>query len=370
MGNLRATEGQCASGAWMSASSSAVARLLGARNGADFRNRYAAFLADPDRVLLTGHSHQAWPDVCRQAMLDYFDDSARAVDRKWEKILQLEEQVGRKVLQRLELPDDSPISFGKSTHELIARWLGALGVWPGARDARVVTTSSEFHSLHRQLSRLQETGVQVDWIAAFPREDLCSRLISAIASRPTAVAISGVFFEDAYRLSELDKLVAAADAHAVPLLVDAYHAFNVAPLPWGEAVSTAPLYVVSGGYKYAQFGEGICFLRTPKSCSLRPVDTGWMADFGALAKRDTQSSRIESVGYEDGNARFRGATFDGTALYRAAATLEHFDSFGLGIAELRALSLEQTALILEGLDSAGLGASVRTPRSNRPGLAL
>jgi hypothetical protein len=31
-------------------------------------------------VLLTGHSHQAWPDCAREAMVEYFDDSARLVD--------------------------------------------------------------------------------------------------------------------------------------------------------------------------------------------------------------------------------------------------------------------------------------------------
>ena len=42
-------------------------------------------------------------------------------------------------------------------------------------------------------------------------------------------------------------------------------------------------FVVGGGYKYCQFGEGVCFLRIPADCSARPILTGWFSEFGELA---------------------------------------------------------------------------------------
>ena len=45
-------------------------------DGAALRSHYTAFVR-PDRVLLTGHSHQAWPDVARAALLECFDDCPR-----------------------------------------------------------------------------------------------------------------------------------------------------------------------------------------------------------------------------------------------------------------------------------------------------
>ena len=33
-------------------------------------------------------------------------------------------------------------------------------------------------------------------------------------------------------------------------------------------------YVVGGGYKYLQLGEGVCFLRYPRNCTWRPLFTG------------------------------------------------------------------------------------------------
>ena len=40
---------------------------------------YSAFRVD-ERLLLTGHSHQAWPDVAREGQLEAFEDAARHVD--------------------------------------------------------------------------------------------------------------------------------------------------------------------------------------------------------------------------------------------------------------------------------------------------
>src|SRR5262249_55802464 len=138
-------------------------------------------------------------------------------------------------------------------------------------------------------------------------------------------------------------------------LVDAYHAFNVVPLEWGPAKESA--FVTAGGYKYAAFGEGVCWLRIPKDCALRPIDTGWFADFAAL-----EGARSRAVGYGPGGARFAGATFDPASFYRAEAVLDHWERFGLGPEELRAISLAQTGRVLARLDAHGLGDRVATPR--------
>jgi selenocysteine lyase/cysteine desulfurase len=169
------------------------------------------------------------------------------------------------------------------------------------------------------------------------------------------LALSAVLFEDAYVVPRLGEILAcAAEVGAIPL-VDAYHAFNVVPIDWGPAKPA--LFVAAGGYKYAAFGEGVCWLRIPAGCALRPVDTGWFADFGSLAAADG-----DAVAYGPGGARFAGATFDPTAFYRAGAALAHWDRFGLTVPRLRAISLRQTDRILTHLDEAGLGAAIVTAR--------
>ena len=60
----------------------------------DLRPLYSAFLA-PGRVLLTGHSHQAWPDCARDGHLEAWDDAAELVDDKWERAFAKADRVRR-----------------------------------------------------------------------------------------------------------------------------------------------------------------------------------------------------------------------------------------------------------------------------------
>jgi kynureninase len=318
------------------------------------RAAYGRFLAG-GRVLLTGHSHQAWPDVVRDALLACFDEAAELVDDKWDAaVMPLVDEVGRAVLERMGFAGDDAIAFGRSSHELVFRLLSCL---PLAARPRIVTTTGEFHSLHRQLARLEEEGVEVVWVDARPRDGLDDRLLAAIGEGTAMVAFSAVLFEDAYVLPRVGAIVERAAAVGALPLVDAYHAFNVVPLDLGPAARHA--FVTAGGYKYAEFGEGICWMRLPEGKALRPVDTGWFADFGALA-----AARGDRVAYGAKGARFGGGTFDPTPFYRARAVLGHFARFGLTVERLRAISLEQTRRIIARLDAAGLGGRVVSPRDD------
>ena len=50
-----------------------------------YQHLYQHFLrARPNILHCAPHSHYYWPDVTRQAQLDYWDDSARYADEKWD----------------------------------------------------------------------------------------------------------------------------------------------------------------------------------------------------------------------------------------------------------------------------------------------
>ncbi|MCA9541158.1 MAG: aminotransferase class V-fold PLP-dependent enzyme, partial [Myxococcales bacterium] len=232
------------------------------------RRHYSAFLR-PDRILLTGHSHQAWPDAARAGLLRAFDTAAAHVDQKWAHVGAWADTLRGAVARQLEV-DAADIALGQNAHELVTRFLSALD-WDRRR--HLVTTDGEFHSMRRQLRRLEETGVAVTWVKADPVDSLGERLAAAVRPDTAAVMASTVLFRTSAIVPHLSAAIDAAHRHGAQVLLDAYHAFNVVPQP-RRALGADPVFIVGGGYKYAQWGEGCCWLRVPPGCTLRPVHTG------------------------------------------------------------------------------------------------
>lgn len=296
-----------------------------------------------DRLLLTGHSHQAWPDVAADGQLAAFDDAARFVDGKWDSAFAKADRVRAGLRGLLDDPT-AELALGANTHELVLRFLSALDL--SARP-RLVTTDGEFHTLRRQLARLAEAGIEVVRVPAMPADNVAERLAAHVDSRTAAVLVSAVLFETSRIVPGLGELALVCQRHGAELLVDAYHAVGVTPMSvQGQGLAAA--WVVGGGYKYLQLGEGNCFLRLPEHAArLRPVITGWYAEFTELADRADD----ESVGYGPGAIRFAGATYDPTSHYRAASVFDFFESVDLTVPLLRQVSQHQTGLLAECFDA-------------------
>ncbi|MFT7579777.1 MAG: kynureninase, partial [Myxococcota bacterium] len=139
--------------------------------------------------------------------------------------------------------------------------------------------------------------------------------------------------------------------HGAALLLDTYHQLGAVPFSL-EAADLLDAYVVGGGYKYLQLGEGNCFLRWPADSTLRPIDTGWFAEFGLLASSD----RGTEVPY--GTDRFAGSTYDPISHYRAGHVFDFFADRGLSPTRLRAISLRQVGRLTQGFEALGLDPSV------------
>jgi kynureninase len=302
---------------------------------------YSAFRVS-ERLLLTGHSHQAWPDVGRAGVIEAWEDAARHVDEKWERAFAKAERVREGFRLWLDEPG-AEIALDQNTFGLVLRFLSALDL---ERRPRLVTTSGEFHTLRRLMGALAEEellDVQVE--PARPVETLAERLAAEADRTTAAVLVSAVLFEDSRIVPGLDELARECQEYEVELLVDVYHAFGVMRVPLPETV-----WVVGGGYKYLQLGEGNCFLRLPPHADeLRPRFTGWFSEFAELAAE----KRPGAVEYPKGGMRFAGATYDPTSHYRAARVLDFFAEQGLTPEALRANYLRQTKLLADALGVPG-----------------
>jgi kynureninase len=299
---------------------------------------YSAFRVS-ERLLLTGHSHQAWPDVGREGVVEAWEDAARHVDEKWERAFEKAERVREGFRLWLEEPG-AEIALDQNTFGLVLRFLSALDV---RRRPRLVTTDGEFHTLRRLMARLaEEELLDVEIVPARPAETLAERLAAAADERTAAVLVSAVLFADSRIVPGLDDLASAIDAE---LLIDVYHAFGVMRVPLPESA-----WVVGGGYKYLQLGEGNCFLRLPPHADeLRPRFTGWFSEFAELAAE----KRPGAVEYPKGGMRFAGATYDPTSHYRAARVFDFFVERGMTPDALRENYLRQTTLLAEALGVPG-----------------
>ncbi len=311
---------------------------------AELARHYTRFRV-ADRILLTGHSHQAWPDVAFEAQQRAWLDAAEEVDEKWDAAAAMADRV-RAGWARL-LRDDArgEIALAPSTHDLVVRFLSGLP-WDGRRT--VVTTDAEFHTIRRQLDRLAETGwIEVRRVPGRPVEGVAERLAGAVDDGVAAVLASSVYFATAEVVPGLRGVAEACERHGAELLVDAYHHLNALPFDLhGSGLGAA--FVVGGGYKYCQMGEGNCFLRFPADTRLRPVVTGWFAEFGELEA----AGRPGAVPYAAGSGRFTGATYDPTSHYRASAVLDFFQARGLTPEVLRAVSRRQVERLAEGVGAA------------------
>jgi kynureninase len=314
-----------------------------------------------ERMLLTGHSHQAWPDAGFAAQQQAWLDAATFVDDKWPRSLEQAQRV-REGFARLLGDAADNIALGQNTHELVVRWLSSL---PLRERQRIVTTDGEFRSMRRQLKRLAEERWPVVCVPARPVSTLAERLAQAVDDRAACVMVSSVLFDTAEIVPDLEVVAAACRHHGARMLVDAYHHLGVVPFDLG-AMHLDDVFVTGGGYKYCELGEGNCFLRVPPSCQLRPVITGWYAELSTL-----ETPHSTAVGYESGAGAFAGATYDPTSHYRGAAVFDFFDAQKLTADRLWTLNRRQVALLKSAFESLDLdpdvGAVERMPDERRGG---
>jgi len=303
-----------------------------------------------ERLLLTGHSHQAWPDVAFEGQVEAWNDAAALVDEKWGRAAEKADRV-RRGFARLLGSEPAEVALGQNTHELVLRFLSAL---PLEQRPRLVTTDGEFHSIRRQLNRLAEDGrLEVVKVSADPPDAIAERLCRAIDGRTAAVLVSSVLFGNAAIVTGLGTVASACREGGAELLVDAYHHLNVVPFSLAST-HLDEAFVVGGGYKYCQLGEGNCFLRVPPHArEYRPIITGWYGEFAHLT--DAAKGRVP---YAEGADRWAGATYDPTSHYRAARVFDFFEEQKLTPERLRSISQHQVGLLAERFDALDLSPDV------------
>lgn len=320
--------------------------------------RFTAQAQAADRLHFAAHSHHWWPDVSFTAQTQAWDDAAELVDDKWPHIFStVLPRFQANVAATLNLPDPATVAVAPNTHEFVARIQSCLD---DGRPVRWLTTSSEFHSLGRQLARWIEAGRVVATVIDTEPFDTFAERFAEAASRPDhdLIYCSQVFFDSGFPVPDLAALVGACHANAV-VVIDGYHGFCARPTDLSPIADRA--FYIAGGYKYAMAGEGACFMHCPPGVLPRPVDTGWYAGFGELQRR-----REGEVAHATDGSRFLGATFDPSGLYRFNAVQDMLASEGLDIAAIHEHVVALQQRFLRGLSQLGTTIDGLTPAQLLP----
>lgn len=288
-----------------------------------YKNLYQHFLQKHGDVLhMASHSHHFWPDCTREATLQYWDDTARYSDKKWDLIFSSKiPQLQKYVAKHLGISRPDHLVFAPNTHDLVIRLLSTLDF---KNKPKILTTDGEFHSFSRQVRRLEEEKcVEVTRIASYPNSNFLSEFKNALEKNSyDLIFISHVFFNSGTSIGDLNEIVKFAHKHG-KIVIDGYHSYFALPINLKEIEDR--IYFMAGHYKYAQGGEGLCFMSVPPGED-RPLITGWFAEFEALA------SKSGEVTYPRHAGRYLGSTMDFTPLYRALSVYELFEEKNISVA--------------------------------------
>lgn len=293
-----------------------------------YKKYYSRFLAAQSQALhFACHSHHYWPDVTREAHVKYWDDSARYVDSKWEYFFSNAIPKAQSLIAKnLGLTSGESIVFAPNTHEFVFRLLSQ---FLENKTIKILTTDSEFYSFDRQINRLAELPhVEVLKVPTQPFSSFADRFIEAEnQAEYDLIFFSHVFFNSGFAC-DIDKILNELGKSKSTIVVDGYHSFMALPINFQPHENR--VFFLAGSYKYAQGGEGGCFLHVPKGTRHRPAYTGWFAE---LAQLDNVKA---ATAYPTSAMQYAGSTMDYSAVYRLNAVLELFSEEGLTTAEIHA----------------------------------
>lgn len=281
-----------------------------------YKHLYQRFLqAHPTSLHFACHSHHYWPDCTRDAHLKYWDDSCKYVDEKWEYFFSGPlKETQELIAAELKVTQAEQIVFAPNTHELVFRLLTSLD-WKKDK-IKILTTDSEFYSFDRQINRLAEMPqFEVQKVPTLPFDTFHERFEQELARETwDMVFFSQVFFNSGL-VCDIHRLTTKVPS-GTAVVIDGYHGFLALPLDFSTLQDRA--FYLAGSYKYAQGGEGACFLYVPTGTAHRPLYTGWFAELAQL------NSVNGEVGYPENALQYAGSTMDFSGVYRLRSVLTLF----------------------------------------------
>ena len=301
-----------------------------------------------DEIYLANHSLGRPPDRVAADVQRAIDAWYRDLDVAWDLWLATRDQWRALTAQLVGAPSPDCIVPKTSAGQGLR---AILNTFDAAVVPRVVALRGEFDSIDVILREYARRGrIALSFVEAradgrFEHDDI----VAAIGGRVDLVVVSEVVFNTGQRLDDVAALVGATHAAGGWLLLDVYHSLGALPV---DVIRHDVDFAIGGSYKYLRGGPGACFLYLhPRHLdgSLRTLDIGW------FAKREPFSyRRPDPPQFAEGGDALLESTPPILTWYQARAGQQL--TLALGVARIRAYSLQQQHRLVALLASSGIDA--------------
>jgi kynureninase len=285
---------------------------------------------------LINHSLGAMPAAVEQRMHEYARTWAERGIRAWgEGWWTMPLTVGDQIARIVGAP---PGSVCMHQNVSIAEAV-ILSCFQGGERARVVYERENFPSVRY----VYQARHDLDVVAT-------DDVLGAIDEQTLLVPIQHVLFKSG-EIQDVDAIVRRAHEVGARVVLDAYQSAGTVPL---DVMALGVDFAVGGSVKWlcGGPGNGWLYVRPDLIEQLEPAVTGWQAHARPFAFEP-------ELEYADGIARFLTGTPNVPALYAATPGYDLIEE--IGVERIRANSLRQTQLLIDGADARGF--EVRSPRA-------
>ncbi len=231
-------------------------------------NISAQFPQEKNTYYLNHAAVSPWPDVARQAVVDFANENVVHGARYYPNWMSTEQSLRERLRALINADSTDEIALAKSTSEALS--MIAYGLTWNAGD-EVIISNQEFPSNRIVWESLADQGVSV--VTADISDNALDNIKNCISGNTRLLAISSVQYASGQRI-DLEALGELCREHQVLLCVDAIQSLGA--IPFDQAKIKAD-FVVADGHKWMMGAEGLALFYVKKElqAQLKLHQYGW-----------------------------------------------------------------------------------------------
>lgn len=311
-------------------------------------------------VYLVSHSLGAMPRAVYDKVHEFAETWATRGVRAWvEGWWEMPSTVGDKV-GRILNADPGEVVMHQNVSICESLLLSCFDLQPPR--CKIVYSNLEFPSVmyvyeaHARDGRAELVTIESEDGITLPTE----KMLESIDERTLLVPISHVFFKSAY-IQDVEAIIEKAHSVGAYVILDTYQSAGTVPV---DVKALNVDFVVGGSVKWLCGGPGAGYLYVRKDHRerLQPKTTGWMAH------REPFAFEPGAIDYASNIFRFLHGSPHVPCLYSAQAGYDIINE--IGVERIRAKSLRQTQLLLEGALERGWRVNTPLDPARRGGTVI